>query len=67
MKRRAIGESGMLRVLNRLVTAVAILVVASLLLSAWLLYRQPRWALDLATRWSEDRMLFYFNIDRQII
>ena len=57
----------MLRFLNRLVTAVAILVVVSLVLSAWLLYRQPRWALDVATRWSGDRMLFYFNTDEPVV
>ena len=57
----------MLRLLNQLATAVAILVVATLLLSAWLLYRQPRWALDVATRWSGDRMLFYFDTDEPVV
>lgn len=57
----------MLRLLNRFVTALAISIVANLLLAAWLLYRQPRWALDLATQWSSDRMLFYFDTDEPVV
>ena len=57
----------MLKFLNRLVTALAVLIVANLLLAAWLLYRQPRWALDLATQWSGDRMLFYFDTDEPVV
>lgn len=57
----------MLRLLNRLVMSLSILIVASLLLFGWLLYRQPRWALDSITRWSEDRMLFYFDTEEPVV
>ncbi|MEL7086320.1 MAG: polysaccharide deacetylase family protein [Cyanobacteria bacterium P01_A01_bin.3] len=57
----------MLKFLNRLVTALAVLIVANLLLAGWLLYRQPRWALDLMAQLSGDRMLFYFDIDEPVV
>ncbi|MGK7911370.1 MAG: polysaccharide deacetylase family protein [Synechococcus sp.] len=57
----------MLKFINRLVTALAVSIVTSLLLAAWLLYRQPRWALDLAAQWSGDRMLFYFDTEEPVV
>ena len=57
----------MLRILNRLVTLLSIAIVMGLLVVAWMLYRQPRWALDAISRWSGDRMLFYFDTEEPVV